>query len=165
MFSFYEKLTDSQVVKFRAFYETGRFITAFTNALGNCPCPEPDQSSPCPHPTSRSISILSSHLHLGLPSDLFSSGFFTKALCATHLSPIHATYPAHLIILDLIIRIIFGEEYRSLSFPLCSLLHSSVTLCILGQNILFSTLFSNTLSLRPLSLGATVFHTHTEQLN
>jgi hypothetical protein len=34
-----------------------------------CHYPEPYQSSPCLHPTSRrSILILSSHLHLGLPS-------------------------------------------------------------------------------------------------
>ena len=37
-----------------------------------CPYPEPDRSSPCPHFTSqRSILILSSHLHLSIPSGLF----------------------------------------------------------------------------------------------
>ena len=40
-----EKLTGSQLVKkFPTFYETRRFITAFT-----CPDPEPARSSPCPH--------------------------------------------------------------------------------------------------------------------
>jgi hypothetical protein len=48
----------------------------------------------------------------------------------------------------LIIRIIFGEEYRSFSPSLCSFLHSLVTLSLLGPNILLGTLFSNTLSLR-----------------
>jgi len=43
------------------------------------------------------------------------------------LSPICATSPAHFILLDLIPRIIFGEEYRSLSSSLCSFLHSPVT--------------------------------------
>jgi hypothetical protein len=43
----------------------------------------------------------------------------------------------------LITRIIFGDEYRSLRSSLCSLLHSPVTLSILGPNIR-STLFSNT---------------------
>jgi hypothetical protein len=34
----------------------------------------------------------------------------------------YATCPTHLILLDLISQKIFGEEYRSLSSPLCSLL-------------------------------------------
>ena len=40
-----------------------------------------------------------------------------------------------------------GEKYRSLSSSLCSFLHSPVTSSLLGQNILLSTLFLNTLSL------------------
>jgi len=62
--------------------------------------------------------------------------------------PIRATCPTHLILLDMITRIIFGEEYRSLRFSLCSFLHSPVTSSLLGPNILRSTVFSNTLSLR-----------------
>ena len=60
-----------------------------------CPYPEPHQSSPCPpHPTSWiSIIILSTHLRLGLPSGLFPSGFPTKTLYTTHLTPIRATCP------------------------------------------------------------------------
>jgi hypothetical protein len=41
-----------------------------------------------------------------------------------------------------------GEQYRSSSSSLCSFLHSPVTSSFLGNNILLSTLFSNTLSLR-----------------
>ena len=38
-------------------------------------------------------------------------------------SPTHATCPAHLILLDFFTRTILGEEYRSFSSLLCSLLH------------------------------------------
>jgi hypothetical protein len=55
------------------------------------------------------------------------------------LPPTRATYSTHLIILVLITRTIFIEQYRSLSSSLCSFLHSPVTLTLLGQNILFST--------------------------
>jgi hypothetical protein len=48
----------------------------------------------------------------------------------------------------LITRTILGEQYRSLSSSLCSFLHSPVTSSLLGPNILLSTLFSNSLSLR-----------------
>ena len=66
-----------------------------------------------PHPTFwRSISILSSHLLLGLPNGLFPSGFPAKSLFAPLLSTTRATCPAHQILLDLITRIKFGEEFR-----------------------------------------------------
>ena len=69
------------------------------------------------------VHIRTSHL-LNLPSGLFPSGLRTKNLYTPLSSPIRATYPAHFILLDFIIRTILGEEYRSLSSSLYNLLHS-----------------------------------------
>ena len=107
---------------------------------------QPNQSI-YPYPTSwRSILILSIHLHLGLPSGLFPSGFPTQTLFTPLSSPISATCPAHLILLDFITRTILGEEYKSFSSSLCNLLHSPVTSSLPDPNILPNTMFSNTLS-------------------
>jgi hypothetical protein len=62
-------------------------------------------------------------------------------------SPIRATCPAHLIILNLMIVIILSEEYKSCSSLLCSFLYPSVISSLFGRNIFLSTQFSNTLSL------------------
>ena len=118
-----EKLTGLQLVKkFPAFYGTRIFITAFTSFRHpSLSWASPIQST-YPQPTScRSILILSTHLRLGLPSGLFPSGFPTRTLYAPLSSPIRATCPAHLILLDFITRTILGEEYRPFSSSLCNL--------------------------------------------
>ena len=77
-----EKLTGLQLVKtFPAFHGTRRFITALTSVRHlSLSWASPVQST-YPHPTSwRSILILSTHLRLGLPSGLLSSGFPAKTL-------------------------------------------------------------------------------------
>ena len=113
-----------------------------------------------PQPTSWICILLSSHLRLRLPSGLFPSGFLSKNPYAPLIS-VRAVYPAHLVLLDFITRIIFGEEYRSLTFLLCRFLQSLVTWSLLGPNILLSSLFSNNLSLRPsLNVSDQVSHAY-----
>ena len=80
--------------------------------------------------------ILFSHLYLGIPSGIPPSGFPSKTHNIFLFYPIYAIWPTHLILLAFITRIIFGEQYRSLSSTLCSALHSSVTPSLSDPNIL-----------------------------
>jgi hypothetical protein len=94
-----EKLPIVQLLEnFPAFYGTRRFITAFTWAFHRSQSSATSIQSLLSHPTSlRSILILSTHLHLGLPSGLFPSGFPTNILYAFLRSP-HSCYmpcPSH----------------------------------------------------------------------
>jgi len=109
-----KKLIDPQLIKkFPAFHEIRWFIRLFTSALRmSLSSTRAIQSMP-PHPTSwRSILMLSSYLHLGLPSGIFPSGLPTKILYAPFLSPILATCHVNPILIDVITRIIFGNGFR-----------------------------------------------------
>ena len=131
------------VKKFPAFYGNRRFITAFTSARYlSVSSARSIQSIPLSHFLKIHFKILSLHVGLGLPSCLFLSSFPTKTLYAFLLSTIRATCLANLILLDLITRITFGEQFRSQIPPLCSVLHSPVTSSLLGPNIFRSTQFS-----------------------
>jgi len=108
-----------------------------------CPYPEPAQSSPYLH-----IPLPEVPSTRGSPKWSLSLRFLHQTLYTPLLSPIRATCLAYLILLDLITGTTLDEQYRSLSFSLCSFLHFPVTSSLLGPNILLSTLFSDTLSLR-----------------
>ena len=73
------------------------------------------------------------HLCLGLPSCLLPSDVPTNTLCEPLTSPtLDMSCLCHSCFIT---RTVFGEEGRSLSFSLCSLLHSPVTSWILGPDI------------------------------
>ena len=112
-----EKLTGLQLVKkFHAFHRTRRFITALTSVRHLSPSWVWPIQSIYPHPTSwRSILILSTHLRLGIPSGLFPCGFPTKTLYTPLSSPIRATCPAHLILLNFITRYIIRINHLCVS--------------------------------------------------
>jgi hypothetical protein len=50
------------------------------------------------------------------------------------------------ILVDLITRSIYGDEYKSSSLSVCTFLHSPVAFCLIGRSIALSALFSNTIS-------------------
>jgi len=115
---------------------------------------------PFMEPTSlRFILILSSHVWMGLLSSVFPSGFPTEILHEFLIIHMYATCLIHLIHLNLITPITFGEAYKLWSSSLCCLRRPPATSSLLGPNILLSTQFSYTVNLwSSLSVGDQVPH-------
>jgi hypothetical protein len=86
------------------------------------------------------ILVLSQMNPIRLPSGLFLPGFPITTLYAFLFCPLRAKCHTHLILLDLIILIIFGEEYKLQSFSLRNFLEPPIILSLFGLNILLRTL-------------------------
>ena len=90
------------------------------------------QPNPLHIPTSYLLEIQPNIIHPSMPR----SPQWSPSLRFPHQdrihplsSPIRATCPAHLILLDFITRTILSEQCKSFSSSLCNLLHSSETHC------------------------------------
>ena len=134
------RATSPQLVrKFLTLYGSQRFIPAFASLHHLSPFWARPIQSMTFKPTSWSFMlILSSHLHLGLPSGLIASGFPTKTLMAPAVShTCHMSCSSHSWLDDLN-NILWVQVIK---------LHSPVALAVVGPNIFLSTLSLNTLSL------------------
>ena len=94
------------------------------------PVPILGQPNPVHIPTSHLLEIHPKIIHPTRPR----SPQWSLSLRSPHQNPIHplsspirATRPVHLILLDFITRLILDEEHWSLSSSLCSFLHPPVT--------------------------------------
>jgi hypothetical protein len=80
-------------------------------------------STPSPSVPLRSVLTLLSYLCLGVAKGLFISRYDNEPCINFSSLSMRDTCPSHLAILDLFTQILYVEEYRSLSYSLCSFLH------------------------------------------
>jgi hypothetical protein len=62
-------------------------------------------------------------------------------------SPIHTTFPTHLILRDTVVLIVLAEEFKLWNSSLCSFLQPPITSFRFGPNVFPSAPFTNTLSI------------------
>ena len=119
------------------FYTTHRFITAFTRA-------------------GRLALTWAQSIH-SMSFKWSPSYWFLPKPCSSSLllSTTHATCSIHIIFLDVITLIRFGEECKSWSSSLCTFLQSAVTFSLFGAGALSA--FYSSLNI------TTKFHTHMHQ--
>lgn len=111
------------------------------------------------HAYVRSISILCSHLHLGLPCSLFPSVSPSKPVYISLLLPICAACPTYLILLNLITWVTLDDEHKSWSTSSYNFLQSPVTSFLLGPNI-FLPPYNTVRQCFPLNHRGQVSHLH-----
>jgi hypothetical protein len=123
--------------KLSAFYGGRMFIIMFTSSSHWFLSWARLIQSTLSHPIFlRSILILPSKICLGRHVGLIHSGFHIRL--RINFSPMHATSPVHLTILDLIILMIFVEGYILWRSSLCRFLQQLTT----SQTLFFHTVFS-----------------------
>ena len=118
-----EQLNGLQLVKKLPHFTEPEGSSPHSQASATYPYPGPAQSSPYTHIPQIHPNII----HPSTPrSPQWSPSLRFPLQDPIHplSSPIRATCPAHLILLDFITRTILDEQYRSFSSSLCTLLHS-----------------------------------------
>jgi hypothetical protein len=80
----------------------------------------------------RSLLISSSHQRLDFPSGLSPSDFVINNVHELFFVLIRASFPAPPILLDFVVIIMLGEEYKSRSCSLCSFIPPPVTWSLFG---------------------------------